>query len=240
MPPATVKLAVTVDNQGDRSLPKPSFAPTSMNSEPTTLSAERSPPRRNRRSNIARRRQRRRRSAGDRRQPEALGSRRAQPLSRPHHDLRGRQGRGPVRHAVRHPHARVYRARRLQAQRQARRGPGHLQPPRPRRARRGAEHPGAGAAAWKSSRRWAATRCAPRTTRPRPNCWTWPTRWGSWSGTRPSTAGPTGKKANDYNRLFKEWHVKDLQALVRRDRNHPSVFIWSHRQRGDGAARTRR
>ena len=36
-----------------------------------------------------------------------------------------------------------------------------------------------------------------------------------------------GKKANDYNKLFKEWHVKDLQALVHRDRNHPSVFIWS-------------
>ena len=36
-----------------------------------------------------------------------------------------------------------------------------------------------------------------------------------------------GKKTNDYNKLFKEWHVKDLQALVRRDRNHPSVIIWS-------------
>jgi beta-galactosidase len=36
-----------------------------------------------------------------------------------------------------------------------------------------------------------------------------------------------GKKALDYNRLFKDWHVKDLQALVHRDRNHPSVFIWS-------------
>ena len=36
-----------------------------------------------------------------------------------------------------------------------------------------------------------------------------------------------GKKASDYNKLFKEWHVKDLQALVHRDRNHPSVFIWS-------------
>jgi beta-galactosidase len=36
-----------------------------------------------------------------------------------------------------------------------------------------------------------------------------------------------GKRANDYCRLYQEWHVKDLQALVRRDRNHPSVFIWS-------------
>ncbi len=36
-----------------------------------------------------------------------------------------------------------------------------------------------------------------------------------------------GKKPNDYGLLFDEWHVKDLQALVRRDRNHPSVIIWS-------------
>ncbi len=36
-----------------------------------------------------------------------------------------------------------------------------------------------------------------------------------------------GKKPNDYNRLFDEWHVRDLEALVRRDRNHPSVVLWS-------------
>jgi len=36
-----------------------------------------------------------------------------------------------------------------------------------------------------------------------------------------------GKRPLDYGRLFDEWHVKDLQALVHRDRNHPSVIIWS-------------
>lgn len=36
-----------------------------------------------------------------------------------------------------------------------------------------------------------------------------------------------GKRKYDYNRLFEQWHEKDLLALVRRDRNHPSVFIWS-------------
>lgn len=36
-----------------------------------------------------------------------------------------------------------------------------------------------------------------------------------------------GKKKNDYNKLFDEWHDKDLTALVHRDRNHPSVIIWS-------------
>ncbi|KAA9037758.1 glycoside hydrolase family 2 protein [Ginsengibacter hankyongi] len=36
-----------------------------------------------------------------------------------------------------------------------------------------------------------------------------------------------GKKKNDYNKLFKDWHEKDLVAMIHRDRNHPSVFIWS-------------
>jgi beta-galactosidase len=36
-----------------------------------------------------------------------------------------------------------------------------------------------------------------------------------------------GKKKLDYNKLYDEWHEKDLKAMVHRDRNHPSVFIWS-------------
>ena len=36
-----------------------------------------------------------------------------------------------------------------------------------------------------------------------------------------------GKKNLDYNKLYEEWHEKDLKAMVHRDRNHPSVFIWS-------------
>ncbi len=35
------------------------------------------------------------------------------------------------------------------------------------------------------------------------------------------------KTSHDYSRYFPEWHEKDLTDLVVRDRNHPSIIMWS-------------
>jgi beta-galactosidase len=40
----------------------------------------------------------------------------------------------------------------------------------------------------------------------------------TWRGT---------KSPNDYGRVFAQWHEQDTRMLVRRDRNHPSVVMWS-------------
>lgn len=35
------------------------------------------------------------------------------------------------------------------------------------------------------------------------------------------------KTQYDYSRFFKEWHERDMESWIRRDRNHPSLIMWS-------------
>lgn len=37
----------------------------------------------------------------------------------------------------------------------------------------------------------------------------------------------TKKTPHDFHLIFDDWHEQDIRAMIRRDNNHPSVFVWS-------------
>ena len=41
------------------------------------------------------------------------------------------------------------------------------------------------------------------------------------------TENPRGKSQYGYHLYFDQWHDADIRAMLRRDRNHPSVILWS-------------
>lgn len=55
----------------------------------------------------------------------------------------------------------------------------------------------------------------------------WRRGWDFEDGTLVASKEPKGKAKYGYNRYFDEWAERDLTDHIRRDRNHPSVILWS-------------
>lgn len=55
----------------------------------------------------------------------------------------------------------------------------------------------------------------------------WRRGWAFEDGKLVSSKGNKGKARYGYNKLFDEWAERDLTDHLKRDRNHPSVIMWS-------------
>lgn len=55
----------------------------------------------------------------------------------------------------------------------------------------------------------------------------WRQGWAFEDGTLVSSGTNRGKARNGYNRYFDDWAERDLVDHLKRDRNHPSVVMWS-------------
>ena len=86
--------------------------------------------------------------------------------------------------------------------------------------RRGATHPAA------QGRRVQRHPQRPQPAQPRP-CSTPATGSACWSWTRRSTCGPRARSSFDYSLAFPEWWERDVEAMVAKDYNHPSVIMYS-------------
>ena len=75
--------------------------------------------------------------------------------------------------------------------------------------------------------RWAATPSARATIPPAPELLELTDRMGFLVMDEAFDAWVRQKTPLDFHLIFPDWHEQDLRALVRRDRNHPSVILWS-------------
>ena len=130
-------------------------------------------------------------------------------------------------HDLRRPHGHRRPAPGATDQRRERAAARRMHPQRQRPARGRRRSPGQRRGASSCSRLRASTRSAPRTTRPLPRCWTRATALGMLVMDEAFDMWTRGKTPYDYALDFPQWWAADLESMVAKDYNHPSVIMYS-------------